>query len=318
LLARGYLGNRLVDGVIPALFNGRVRGRLRDALSLQALTVGALRFIAMRTALTALVAISTAFMRDRPRGAVVIVIALAATPIGVRRLPLPIIALEVQTKLIIRLVIAPALGGIAIVTAIIAEGLTPLVFAPLLFAPLLCAPFFVMPLLWAPLLPLSALSAPLILGRAVARTPRRVTIAMTCVIFVAWPLPPFVGLTLAAARPSTARALTHLIMSRILPACLVGVTVATAGGRSGHASRFTLGIIVIGARLWALIRPAIGIAGPPRFLVILIGRLDHRVEPLANRHARAARGVARGRTRFRTETSQIPRTARSHSQVQAT
>jgi hypothetical protein len=66
---------------------------------------------------------------------------------------------------------------------------------------------------------------------------------------------------------------------------------------------FTLGIIVFGARLRPIVRHAIGIAGPPCFLVILIGRLDNGVQPLTDRHAGSTGGLARCRARLRTETS---------------
>jgi hypothetical protein len=62
-------------------------------------------------------------------------------------------------------------------------------------------------------------------------------------------------------------------------------------------------MIVFGARLRPIVRRAIGLAGPPRFLIILIDRLDDGVQPLADRHAGSTGGIACCRARLRTETS---------------
>jgi hypothetical protein len=133
------------------------------------------------------------------------------------------------------------------------------------------------------------LAAP-VLGRAVAGTPGRLAVAVACVIIVA----------------------------RSLPPRLVRLAIAAAPRRSGVAMPFALWIVVPGRLLESLVALVIDIGRPPRLVVFLIGRLDDGVEPLTNRHAGSARGVACSRTCFRTETSQIPRTARSHSDVQAT
>jgi hypothetical protein len=53
-----------------------------------------------------------------------------------------------------------------------------------------------------------------------------------------------------------------------------------------------------------------------RFGFALFGRTNHCVEPLADRHSGAARGVAGGRTGCWTETSEIPWTARFHAHAQ--
>jgi hypothetical protein len=98
----------------------------------------------------------------------------------------------------------------------------------------------------------------------------------------------------------------------------IRLALATAPGRSGLTMPFALRIVVSGPLIESLIGLAIDLGRPPRLLVVLIGRLDDGIEPFADRHAGSARGVACRRTRFRTETSQIPRTARSHSHVQAT
>jgi hypothetical protein len=202
LLPRRYLGNRLVDRVIAALFCRRACGGLGEALALQALVVGPLVCIAIAAALTAPVAIRTAFMRDRPRVAIAVVgIALAAAPIGVRRLSPWIVALEVQAQLFIRLAVVARDIALAIVPPIIiTERLTPLVLVPLPLALLLIAPLLIAPLLLAGLFLARLLAAWLILSSVVARTPRRLTVRITGVIVVALPRPPkFVRLTLAAA-----------------------------------------------------------------------------------------------------------------------
>jgi hypothetical protein len=197
LLPCGDLGNRFVDRVIAALFRRRICGGLGEALALPALVIGALLFIAIGAALTAPVAIRTAFMQGRPRIARAVVgIALAPAPIGVRRLSPSIVVPEVQAQLLIGLaVVARDIACAIVPPIIIAERLTPLVLAPLPLAPLLTAGLLLARLLAAP--PLAAL---LILRPVVARAPRRLTARIAGVIVVALPRPPkFVRLTLASA-----------------------------------------------------------------------------------------------------------------------
>jgi hypothetical protein len=211
---------------------------------------------------------------------------------------------------------------------VIAERLTPLVLTPLALPALLIMPLLITPLLIAPLLIAPSLAArlfsapllaPLIFELPVARTPGRLAIAVAYIIIVAFPRRPWsLRLMLAAACRSAADALARFLIPRALARGRVGVTVATAPGRSGRAARFALGMVVFGVRLLPIMRRGIGFARPPRLLVILIGRSNDGVEPLADRHAGPTRGVARCRARLRTETSQVPRTARSHSHVQAT
>ena len=212
LLPRGYLGNRFVDRVIAALFCCRVGGGLSEALPLQALAVGALPFIAIGAALIAPVAVRTTFMRARPRVAMAVAgIALAAAPIGVRRLSPLIVALEVQAQLFIRLAVVARDIALAILPPIIITErlmpfvLVPLPLAPLLIAGLLLARLALARLLLARLLLARLLAAPplaalLIFRPVVARTPRRLTVRIAGVIIVALPRPPkFVWLTLGAA-----------------------------------------------------------------------------------------------------------------------
>jgi hypothetical protein len=82
-------------------------------------------------------------------------------------------------------------------------------------------------------------------------------------------------------------------------------------------ARAWLTIFVTRAWPMAVVWLAIIVASPPA-LVVLFDGLDDRVEPFTDRQSRTARGLARRGTRFRTETSEIPRTARFHSHVQAT
>ena len=217
LLPRGYLGNRFVDRVIAALFCCRACGGLGEAPALQALVVGARLFIAIGAALTAPVAIRTAFMRGRLRVAMAVVgIALTVAPIGVRRLSPWIVALEVQAQLFIRLAVVARDIALAMVPPIIiTKRLTPLVLVPLPLAALLIAPLLIAGLLLARLrlaglllaglllarlLAAPRLAALLILRPMVARTPRRLTVRIAGVIVVALPRPPkFVWLTLGAA-----------------------------------------------------------------------------------------------------------------------
>ena len=61
---------------------------------------------------------------------------------------------------------------------------------------------------------------------------------------------------------------------------------------------------------------AVRTAGASRFGFALLGGANHSVKPFADRHSGAARGVTRSRAGFRTETSEIPWTARFHSRAQ--
>ena len=66
----------------------------------------------------------------------------------------------------------------------------------------------------------------------------------------------------------------------------------------------------------ALRRPrrlAIGVARRRPLNVLVVGRLDHAVEPFTDRPARSARNRARNLVCFRTTSSELPRRARFHS-----
>jgi hypothetical protein len=100
----------------------------------------------------------------------------------------------------------------------------------------------------------------------------------------------------------------------IAPRRFVGVAWSVSFG----LAKIALGIGVPASLVEPLVGFAVEIGRPPRFFVRLAVRLDDGIEPFANRHTGSACGVARRRARLRTETSEIPRTARFHSQIQAT
>jgi hypothetical protein len=170
----------------------------------------------MRTALTALVAIGTAFTLDRPVVAVAMIVALAAGPVGACIPARPIIATEVHAELIIRLAVLTAPGSIAIVAVlplVIAEALTPLVVARVL-APLLLA-------LWVLALPALAL-------RVLAL--RVLALRVLALRFLALRvLPaPVVGCAVAGTRGGRLVAVSRLIIvAGLLPPRLPRVTIAT-------------------------------------------------------------------------------------------
>jgi len=60
-------------------------------------------------------------------------------------------------------------------------------------------------------------------------------------------------------------------------------------------------------------RLAIGVARRRPLNVLVVGRLDHAVEPFTDRPARSARNRARNLVCFRTTSSELPRRARFHS-----
>ena len=74
---------------------------------------------------------------------------------------------------------------------------------------------------------------------------------------------------------------------------------------------------IVGAEALApgIVRVAIETGGGRELAILRISRLDHAVEPFADRHAGSPRGGACSLARFRTKTSQIPRTARFHAHV---
>ena len=100
----------------------------------------------------------------------------------------------------------------------------------------------------------------------------------------------------------------------IAPRRFVGVAWSVSFG----LAKIALGIGVPASLVEPLVGFAVEIGRPPSFFVRLTVRLDDGIEPFANRHTGSTCGVARHRARLRTETSEIPRTARFHSQIQAT
>ena len=100
----------------------------------------------------------------------------------------------------------------------------------------------------------------------------------------------------------------------IAPRRFVGVAWSVSFG----LAKIALGIGVPASLVEPLVGFAVEIGRPPSFFVRLTVRLDDGIEPFANRHTGSACGVARRRARLRTETSEIPRTTRFHSQIQAT
>jgi len=79
-----------------------------------------------------------------------------------------------------------------------------------------------------------------------------------------------------------------------------------------------LSIIEAGVLPPGIVRVAIETGGGREFAILRISRLDHAVEPFADRHAGSPSGGACSLARFRTKASQIPRTARFHAHVQIT
>src|SRR5271170_8190114 len=88
---------------------------------------------------------------------------------------------------------------------------------------------------------------------------------------------------------------------------VAGVIVAGVAAR--RIVRFALGI-AIGIAAVSVVVIVIGVARS--LAMVFVFGADDVVEPFTDRHAGLARGVAGGFTRFWTEASQIPRTARFH------
>ncbi|MGC1778779.1 MAG: hypothetical protein WBB34_12580 [Xanthobacteraceae bacterium] len=83
----------------------------------------------------------------------------------------------------------------------------------------------------------------------------------------------------------------------------LSATAILARFRSRFPARLLAPIVIVG----------FVISGPHRLAVIAVVVLsDDLVEPFSDRYPGAARGIAGGFARFRTEASEIPRTARFH------
>jgi hypothetical protein len=115
-------------------------------------------------------------------------------------------------------------------------------------------------------------------------------------------------LTIALPR-SIAMRFGHLavVVLQALAARLVHGIFAPRSRRLRRAARFAIAKFVSGASRRSIGRPIFRVR-PPTFLAVCFSRLNDGVEPLAHGHAGAPRRVSRGGARFRTETSQIPRT----------
>ena len=76
-------------------------------------------------------------------------------------------------------------------------------------------------------------------------------------------------------------------------------------------------LLIVGAEALAagIVHVAIETGRRRELAILRISRLDHAVEPFADRHAGSPRGSACSLARLRTKTSQIPRTARFHAHV---
>ena len=220
-MPRRYFSDRLVDRVVAALFRHRACGGLLEALSLAALTLCALLFVAMRAVLTALVAIGIAFTLDRAVVAVAMIVALAAGPVGACIPARPIIATEVHAELIIRLAGLTAPGSIAIVAVlplVIAEALAPRVLAPVLALRVLASPLLALRVLALRVLALRVLALRVLALRVLALRvlPARVLPAR------------LVGCAVAGTRGRRLVAVSRLIIvAGLLPPRLLRITIAT-------------------------------------------------------------------------------------------
>jgi hypothetical protein len=145
--------------------------------------------------------------------------------------------------------------------------------------------------------------------RVALAAPWRVAIPAPLLV-VAKAMPPLVRLVVAISPRRSAAAV-------MLALVVVGKAFAPPPGRRRLGISFMLVRAVTRSLLPSIVRTAVGMA-EPFVLTVFVDRRDDVVKPLPNRHARAPRGFARGSARFRTETSEIPRTARFHSHVQTT
>src|SRR5271170_2851112 len=114
----------------------------------------------------------------------------------------------------------------------------------------------------------------------------------------------------------------HVAVTSVLPVIVAEappVLILSSGMASASKRRVAIPRgrpnFVARPRRRAIIRLAVEIFRPPRLVLGFIDRLDNVVEPLTDRQAGRAGGLARGSARFQTETSEIPRTARFHSHV---
>jgi hypothetical protein len=222
-----------------------------------------------------------------------------------------IVVAEVQTKLIVRLATTP--GWIALpnrLLIVVVETSAPLVFR---FALVTAASRATLPITTIVIM---VAWRPRIVGHLLAARSWRLAIPVAPFIVVVKPLPRRIdGFPIAARSWRLAiRVAPLILLVKTLSTRIVRLVVLSALWRLA----VSLAIVVARSRVLAKLRFAIKIGGPPRFLVLLIGRLNDGIEPLPNRHAGLACSLTRGRTGFRMETSQIPGTARFHSHVQAT
>jgi hypothetical protein len=287
-------------------------------------------------------AIRTAFAPDRH---FVIYATIARAPIDIA-VPsvLPITIKEIQAKLIIRLTSAAAPVRLTLPAAlpvVVVRVMLPVLVVPAaLPIPVVGAmlPIRVVPAalpipVVEAMLPIRVVPAALPIPVVGAMLPIRVVPAALPILVVGAMLP--IRVVPAALPIVVVGALPPRSVRFAIVAALIGITVSAAlpivvvGALPPRSVRFAIVAALIGITVSAALplvvahaRPPLilplptEIGGAPRLLVLLIGRLDHSVEPFTDRHAGSARSLARSRARLRTETSEIPRTARFHSRVQ--
>ena len=281
-LPRHNFGDSLIDRGVADVFRCRVRGARLQPVPLRASAIGSLLLAAIRTALPLRLAKRTCIALNRSLVGVVVMVRPGDR---VTVAAVPIVIAEIKVKLILRLAVA-AVGRLAVAAAL------PIIVAE------------------TPPAPLHRLTVTAARGRT--------AIPAALPIVVAETPPPFIlRLDIAVApgrRIAVSGALPIVVAQALSPLFLRFA--AAAGWRIAEPR--ILPIFFAGTWPPAIVRLVVEIGRPPCLVTVLVSGLDDIVEPLTDRHTGCARGLARGRSRFRTETSEIPRAARFHSHVQVT
>jgi hypothetical protein len=273
-LTRRDLGDRFVDRRVAHIFRRRT-GR-DGALCLAARPLSAFRLLAVRAARGALFAIGSALAARR---SLVVLAAVARSPDGLwLPVALSIVVAEVQAKLIIRLATAP--GCIALLdrlSIVIAEAVAPPVFRFALATTAIRAAVPVAALVLAEVL------LPRIVRHPVAARSRRLAVAVAPLIVVVKALPPPIVRFLITARHwrFTVTVAPLIVGAEALPPPIIRLVVLAAPWRLAVPLPTPLQILVARSRLLAMLRLAIKIGGPPRFVVLLVGGLNNGIEPRA-------------------------------------
>ena len=311
-LARRDLCNSLIDRRLPALFDGRTGGALKE-LALSPLTFNARFFVARSPARGRLCAGTMAvpirrsvavWWRRLARGRRPSVVGFGRPTLGRGKIRLVVVrevarTMGRRTNIGAYAILVLIARGPRHIVARIAFGRYQIAFVPVAAA--------------RPELPLQFVNFTIV-KRGSPVTETRACVARLC----GAPLRPVGFIGTVVRRPiGPPLGPGRLVIARALAARFVVTITALAAGRIHLPPRIAIAKIFSALSSRKIRASSVIVVAPRSIVVLRLCWVDDSIEPLANGHAGPACGIARRGARVRTGTSQIPWTARFHFHVQS-